>query len=416
MRIESSNITMASSRTYQAEAEIKQTIIDRRYGGDGPKPQMTLVSHQSSTVKTLEVEGGAAVYTNNQVTEKSGQPGQRTVEESTSGPSGQDIAALRSAADQLAALDEQKDWLSDAMDAVNNDPTIQALRKALDLLDRLSGRKSLRDPASELSATLRQSGSAYRMSFSAAAARYQSAVLTFGEAEAPAVRGEGENVNGYWTRQVVESKFVKGEEHTAFTSAGKVVTADGRTIDFGISVEMSRSFEEAYASVSQEAVFTDPLVINLDTDAAALSDVSFYFDLDGDGKKEEMSALAEGSGFLALDRNGDGKINDGSELFGAKSGNGFGELAQYDQDRNGWIDENDEVFSKLSVWVKCGSGDSRLLSLKEAGVGAIFLGSESTQHSLADSAGNVNGIVRRSGVYLKENGQAGTVQHVDFKG
>ena len=295
MRIESSNITMASSRTYQAEAEIKQTIIDRRYGNDGKKPQMTLVSHQSATVKTLEVEGGAAVYTNSQMTEKPGQQSRRTVEESTSGSSGKDTAALRSAADQLAALDEQKDWLSDAIDAVNNDPTIQALRKALDLMDRLSGRKPLRDPASELSASLRQSGSAYRMSFSAAAARYQSAVLTFGETEAPPVRDEGENVNGYWTRQVVESKFVKGEEHTAFSSAGKVVTADGRTIDFGISVEMSRSFEEAYASVSQEAVFTDPLVINLDTDAAALSDVSFYFDLDGDGKKEEMSALAEGS-------------------------------------------------------------------------------------------------------------------------
>ena len=415
MRIENSNISMASSRTYQAEAEIKQTIIDRRYGSDGKKPQMTLISHQSATAKTLEVEGGAAVYVNNQLTAKSDQQPQRSVRESSSGPS-QDTSSLRSAVDQLAAMDEQKDWLSDAIDAVNNDPTIQALRKVLNLIDRLSGRKPTWDPASELSATLRQSNSAYQMRFSAAAMRYQSAVLTFGEAEAPAVRAEGENVNGYWTRQVVESKFVKGEEHTAFSSAGTVVTADGRTLNFGISVEMSRSFEEAYASVSQEAVFTDPLVINLDTDAAALSDVSFYFDLDGDGEKEEMSALAEGSGFLALDRNGDGTINDGSELFGAQSGNGFAELARYDQDGNGWIDENDDVFSKLSVWVKCGSGDSRLLSLKEAGVGAIFLGSESTQHSLADPTGTVSGIVRRSGVYLKENGQAGTVQHVDFKG
>lgn len=50
---------------------------------------------------------------------------------------------------------------------------------------------------------------------------------------------------------------------------------------------MSRSFEMAYEVTGQEAVFTDPLVINLDTDASSLSDVSFYFDLDGDGVKEE---------------------------------------------------------------------------------------------------------------------------------
>ena len=54
--------------------------------------------------------------------------------------------------------------------------------------------------------------------------------------------------------------------------------------------------------------------------------------------------------FLALDLNGDGRINNGSELFGALSGNGFADLAQYDSDANGWIDENDEIFQRLKVW------------------------------------------------------------------
>ena len=108
-------------------------------------------------------------------------------------------------------------------------------------------------------------------------------------------------------------------------------------------------------------------------------------------------------------------INDGSELFGARTGDGFGELAQYDQDGNGWIDENDSIFSKLSVWVRAGSGTPRLLSLAEAGVGAIFLGSQSTEHGLSSGGGSVDARVRRTGLYLKESGQAGTVQHIDFK-
>lgn len=76
------------------------------------------------------------------------------------------------------------------------------------------------------------------------------------------------------------------------------------------------------------------------------------FDLDCDGKEEEISSLGKGSGFLALDKNGDGIINDGTELFGTKSGDGFADLAEYDEDGNGWIDEDDGIFSQLRIWTK----------------------------------------------------------------
>lgn len=170
----------------------------------------------------------------------------------------------------------------------------------------------------------------------------------------------------------------------AFSSTGTVITSDGRTLNFIVSVKLSRRAEETFMLAGQEYEFTDQLVINLDTDAASLSDVTFYFDINNDGSKEELHELGAGSGFLALDKNGDGKINDGGELFGARTGNGFAELANYDDDSNGWIDENDAVFSKLSVWVKCGD-TSRLLSLSEANVAAIFLGNQSTQFKLVDS-------------------------------
>ena len=59
--------------------------------------------------------------------------------------------------------------------------------------------------------------------------------------------------------------------------------------------------------------------------------------------------LGSGSGFLALDKNGNGKIDDGSELFGTKSGDGFADLAEYDSDGNGWIDEKGRVYVLYEV-------------------------------------------------------------------
>lgn len=119
---------------------------------------------------------------------------------------------------------------------------------------------------------------------------------------------------------------------------------------------------------------------------------------------------------MALDANGNGVIDDGNELFGTRSGNGFADLAAYDGDGNGWIDENDDVYSKLRVWVKDADGGDRLLDLKEANVGAIYLGSADTEFSLKDAATNeTNAVLRRTGVYLKETGEAGTLSHVDLR-
>ena len=161
-------------------------------------------------------------------------------------------------------------------------------------------------------------------------------------------------------------------------------------------------------------VLYDPLVINVGSACAMLSDQTFRFDLDTDGEADDISLLEKGSGFLALDHNEDGIINDGSELFGVKSGNGFEDLRAYDTDGNGWIDENDEVFEKLRVWYKHADGTDELIDLKTADVGAIFLGHEQTDFSLYGAGMRMNGMIRATGMFLKESGSAGTIQHVDL--
>ena len=205
------------------------------------------------------------------------------------------------------------------------------------------------------------------------------------------------------------------EEEVSFQSTGIAITEDGRSIDFGVSFSMSsRLVDTTGITYARPVNFIDPLVINVSSDVTSISDQSFFFDLDCDGEEDEISFLGTGSGFLAYDKNGDGRIGDGSELFGTKSGDGFKDLAAYDLDGNGWIDENDEIYGKLQVWLRGEDGTDTLLSLKEADVGAIYLGRATTECSMRDNDFNAAARLRASGIFLRESGSVGTVQHVDL--
>ncbi len=197
-------------------------------------------------------------------------------------------------------------------------------------------------------------------------------------------------------------------EETNFQAAGEVTTADGRSIQFSLELNMQREFQSISVSTGSSQT-TDPLVINFGGSPAQLTGAKVSFDLNSDGKQEQISFVAGGSGFLVLDSNGDGKVNNGSEMFGPQTGDGFAELASYDADGNGWIDESDPVFSKLQIWTAEG-----LSSLADNGVGAIATSSLETPFSLKDSANSLQGEIRASGVYLSENGGAGTIQQVDL--
>lgn len=230
----------------------------------------------------------------------------------------------------------------------------------------------------------------------------------------PAYLGSGMTV----MQGVVSTTYME-LENTSFQTQGTVRTADGREMSFGLELTMSRSFMEttqfSYETVYQNSQFCDPLVINLDNEIAEVSDQKFRFDIDGDGILDSISNLNAGSGYLALDKNGDGVINDGKELFGTGSGDGFKDLSDYDSDGNGWIDENDEIWDKLLIWTKDENGKDRLYHLSEKGVGAICLQDRATEFALNSLQTNrTNAVIRSTGIFLYENGTAGTVQHLDL--
>lgn len=230
--------------------------------------------------------------------------------------------------------------------------------------------------------------------------------------------GQNQNVNGDpgWGLRYEYHEVYKETETLSFAATGSIVTKDGQRIDLNLTFRMQREYiSEEHILFAAGNAQIDPLVLNFTAAPAALTEAKFAFDLDMDGIEEQISFAAPGSGLLALDKNGDGIINDGGELFGPQSGDGFSELAAYDQDGNGWIDEDDPIYEQLRIWVKNEAGEDTLLVLGEKGVGAIYLGHIATDFSLKSLTTNqLKGQIRATGLFLKENGMPGTVQHVDL--
>lgn len=200
-----------------------------------------------------------------------------------------------------------------------------------------------------------------------------------------------------------------------FDATGIVTTSDGKTINLNLNLHMSRTFAtESHMNIKAGDALIDPLVINYDGIAANLSNQKINFDLNNDGKEESLSFVKSGSGFLVFDKNNDGKINNGSELFGPQTGNGFMELRAYDSDGNNWIDENDPIYTKLQIWTKDIQGNDQLFAIGQKGIGAIYLNGIESEFKLKDASNNMLGIIQQTSIFLREDGTAGTIQHVDF--
>ncbi|MHA7827234.1 MAG: calcium-binding protein, partial [Roseovarius sp.] len=128
------------------------------------------------------------------------------------------------------------------------------------------------------------------------------------------------------------------------------------------------------------AAHEDPLIIDLDGDGieTVSRDASgVFFDMDGDFFRESTGWVAPDDGFLAYDKDGNGRIDDIDELFGNVGLSGIDELASYDLNGDGVIDAADAIYSELSIWQDLdqdGETDAgELSSLEERGIVSIEL-------------------------------------------
>ena len=160
----------------------------------------------------------------------------------------------------------------------------------------------------------------------------------------------------------------------------------------------------------------DPLALDLNGDGkvhtVSMDDSTAYFDLDGDGMAEHSGWVAPEDGFLALDRNHDGKINDISELFGNSAKDGFTELGELaDSNGDGVVDASDSAFSDLLIWRDLNqdgvSQTDELSHLSESGVQSIDLNSKSANINSNDN------IISGIGGFLGDEG-AGLAVDLDL--
>ncbi len=159
------------------------------------------------------------------------------------------------------------------------------------------------------------------------------------------------------------------------------------------------------------AKIVDPMFLDLNGDGkmgTTSLENGINFDHAKDGFKELSAWVDKEDGILVIDKNENGIIDDGGEIFGDnyiksngnKAANGFEALTDLDSNKDGIINSSDKEFDKIKVL----KGDGTLVSLTELGIVSISL--NKTTVNEADENGNV--LVYK-GTYTKEDGTTGSL-------
>jgi hypothetical protein len=195
------------------------------------------------------------------------------------------------------------------------------------------------------------------------------------------------------TGEVIGESEAKGESWGDAAHKGDTPnnSIEGKNIKVG---------DEVYKVAESTFRWSSPIILDMDGDGIELTsnEDGTVFDIDGDGKQDKTSWTKSGQGFddafLVLDKNKNGEIDSGKELFGDQNGsaNGYDELAKLDSNKDGTIDTKDAAYKELQVWAdldgdgKVGNGE--LKSLEETGVTSISTQNTGTVGEKQDQHGN----------------------------
>ncbi|MFZ6689610.1 hypothetical protein ACO0K0_17840 [Undibacterium sp. SXout11W] len=205
---------------------------------------------------------------------------------------------------------------------------------------------------------------------------------------------------------------------TSFSAEGDIETSDHKKIHFDLNQSVQTIRQETHSvTIKSGSALKDPLVINFSGNSVQLGQQTFSFDLNNNGKKVTMPFI-QGGGYLAYNPDDSEKITDKTQLFGPTTGNGFTQLqsmADSFGNNNGWIDQSNPAYSKLGVLIEGSDGKPQFVSLQQAGIGALYLGSVSTHTAIGDNSGGggSSGELESSGIYLNNNGSVGSMQDVE---
>lgn len=193
-----------------------------------------------------------------------------------------------------------------------------------------------------------------------------------------------ESVNYQILRRTLGLEDPKTPAYSPAAEPAELPAVSAQAASVSQAVASQRQLQVTVNAGEPEVV--DPLVLDLAGQGFTTSGLqrSVRFDLDADGKLDNISVPTGASVLLALDRNGNGVIDNGKELFGDQHGarHGFAELARFDANSDGRIDAADPIFDQLSLLRFDDAGRQHLQSLKDAGVAAIELSSQDVNTAL----------------------------------
>ena len=185
--------------------------------------------------------------------------------------------------------------------------------------------------------------------------------------------------------------------------------AQGARTSQRLQMEFEFSLSIETETVTTEVQQADPLVFDLDGDGIELTSHTdgASFDILGNGQRAQVAFVTGGDAFLALDKNGNGAIDDGRELFGDQGGaaNGFEALRALDANADGLVNALDPQFQSLRLFRDNGDGRTgagELISLADAGIAEIDLNYINT--NLSASGGN---RLAQLGSFTRTNGSRG---------
>ena len=169
----------------------------------------------------------------------------------------------------------------------------------------------------------------------------------------------------------------------------------------------------------------DPMILDLDGDGIETMTAGQYqgalFDHNKDGIRTATGWVKPDDGLLVLDRNGDGIINNGGELFGdstlladgSRAAHGYAALVELDSNGDGKVDAADEKFADLRVWRDLNSDGistaSELFTLEELGIASLDTAYKNIHTGLAGG----NTLVQQ-GSFIKADGSSGQMGDVNF--
>ncbi|MGB4347843.1 MAG: calcium-binding protein [Burkholderiaceae bacterium] len=228
-----------------------------------------------------------------------------------------------------------------------------------------------------------------------------------GEAYAKAIAANGYGVGRWMTSQLPNP----------FSGAADLANLGGDYDQLGNFItSLQNQFQVAKSRI-------DPLILDLDGDGIETISTSagIHFDHDGNYFAETTGWVGKDDGLLVWDKNGNGAIDNGGELFGnntllnngSKAANGFAALADLDSNLDGKLDASDTAYTQLRLWKDSDSNaeltDGELLRLETAGVRSIAV--NYTEQNITDAQGNQH---LQAGTFTRIDGTTGAVGDVWF--